>query len=230
MHKIILSLGLITLITAGCSQQTNTPLQPDINSNTNTNANTDIPISEPEPTKQDVEFSKFNAIYKFSGEIPSNWKVEYVSSINSVNIYDSEKAGNSNLEKSIIFIRNFNANSFLTLNTVNILSRTDSNVNGHAAVRYEIKNKPGTANFPNQPLWRNNQHKLIDIRYSQSNPSTFYVIAYNPELPIEQFEAFITSLKFHNDSSSLKYPISKPNERVTKKMFGPPQSASSSIL
>ena len=163
-----------------------------------------------------------------SGKIPNAWVVDYVRSIECINVYDSGKNGNPNIEKSVIFIRYFNANSFLTLNTVNILSRTDSNVNSHTAVRYEIKNKSGVANFPNQPLWRNMQHKLIDIRYSQTNPSTFYVIAYSPELQVDQFEKFIDSLKFHNDSSSLKYPITEPNERITKKLFGTKVSPSNS--
>ena len=228
MNKIILSFSLIVLLAAGCNQKTDNTQQSEIN--TNSPVNQTKPVSETQPSIQTVEFSKFNSVYKFSGEISNSWVAEYVPSIESVNIYDPAKAGITNIEKSVIFIRYFNANSFLTLNTVSILNRADATVSGHAAVRYEIKNKSGVANFPSQPPWRNGQHKLIDIRYSQTNPSPFYVIAYNPELPAEQFEAFIAGLIFHNDSSSLRYPITKPNERVTKKLFGTKVSPTNSPI
>lgn len=200
MRKIVLGLSVITLTAFGCNQQPSISTPPETAISLNAEQNSTI--AEPELSVQNVDFSKSNAIYKFSSEIPDSWRVEYVSSIASINIYNPDKTGTTNLEKSVIFIRHFNANSFLTLKTVDIVSRSNSTVNGHAAIRYEIKNKPGVANFPSQPLWRNKQHKLIDIRYTQANPSTFYVIAYNPELPMDQFEKFIASLKFHNDTSS----------------------------
>lgn len=210
----------MAMLAVSCNKDTSNLNQSQNNNSSAIGQQNNETKTEPESNNQTIEFSKLSSTYKFSGSIPDYWKAEYVSSIESINIYDTAKPGNSNIEKSVIFIRNFNANSFLTLQTVDILSRADANINGHAAVRYEIKNKPGVANFPNQPLWRNGQHKLIDIRYSQTNPSPFFVFAYNPDLPSAEFETFITSLKFHNDSSSLQYPINDAVKRVTKKPFG----------
>lgn len=148
--------------------------------------------------QQTVNFAGINSTYKFSGMVYTKWNVEYVASSDSINIYDPSVEAGSNLEKSQIFIRNFRANSFLTLTTVDILSRQETTVKNRPAVRYEIKKKAGVANFPNQPTWRSGQHKLIDIRHSQSNPSTFYVIAYNPLLSQDVFGEFITSLDFQD--------------------------------
>lgn len=197
MNKIIISLCLTVLLAAGCNQQIDNTQKTEVNPTASLNQSG--PVPETTPSTQTVEFSKFNSVYKFSAEISQSWVAEYIPSIESINIYDPARAGTSNTDKSVIFIRYFNASSFLTLNTVNILSRFETSVNGHAAVRYEIKKKPEVNTFANQPIWRNGQHKLIDIRYSPSNPSPFYVISYNPELPEEQFEKFVTSLKFHND-------------------------------
>jgi murein DD-endopeptidase MepM/ murein hydrolase activator NlpD len=178
-----------------------------------------------------VDFSEVSSIFLFSGQIPASLDVEYVKAAESINIYDPQKTSADNLAKSQIFIRYFRANRFLTLSSVNIISREETEINGHAAVRYEIEKKPNVANFINQPSWRNLRHKLIDIRYAPSGTTNFYVFSYNPELDSEVFEAFIRSLKFQNDleeetesastkEAVLKAPISKWQQRITKKPFG----------
>lgn len=217
--KILLSISLVALLAAGCNSKPETPTTSE-STTQNTDQETPAENTPEQSASQTIEFSKLNQTYKFSGKVPSSWMVEYIPSINSINIYDPANAGSSNLEKSVFFIRNFSANDFLTLGTVDILNRSQDNINGHAAVRYEIKKKPDVAKFSGQPSWRSGQHRLIDIRYEQTNPSLFYVIAYSPELKTEQFESFISSLVFHNDQSSLRYPISNPKERITKKQFG----------
>lgn len=168
-----------------------------------------------------TEFAQNNPIFRFSAQLPTGFEVEYIPAIEAVNIYDS-KASGSIREQSQIFIRYFAANDFLTLNTIDILSRNQTTVNGHAAVEYEIKKKPNVTDFPHQPSWRNQQHKLIDIRFSSSssNPSAFYVFAYSPKLAQKTFEDFIDSIIFHNDKKSLVQPIDKSELRVTKKPFG----------
>ena len=118
------------------------------------------------PEKYD--FSKLSPKFRFLGQVPPDLIPEFVPTIEAINISDK------------IFIRYFEANSFLTLTTVNILERKEVNINGHEAVMYEIEKKPGVPNFPNQPLWRNFRHKLVDIRMTKANPSLFYVFAYNP--------------------------------------------------
>jgi hypothetical protein len=123
-------------------------------------------------------------------------------------------------EKSLIFIRHFQADDFLTLPTVDILSRNPINIKDHKAIEYEIEKKMNVADFPEQSTFRNKRHKLIDIRFHNTNPSIFYVIAYNPELPQSEFQRFTQSLIFHNDKSSFVQPISNAEERITKKSFG----------
>jgi hypothetical protein len=214
MRQLIFGLCLIALTAVSCNQEVDPPSQLP------TKVETSSTTTEVLATEQEVQFSTLNSIYQFSGKISQGWMVEYIPEIESINIYDPQKSGTTNLDKSLIFIRYFNANSFLTLNSVEILSRSNDDINGHPAVRYEIKKKAGVANFAKQPAWRNGQHKLIDIRYSSSNPSSFFVIAYSPELPTETFEKFIASLEFHNDATSLRQPLDRAEERITKKPFG----------
>ncbi|MBI2607530.1 MAG: M23 family metallopeptidase [Candidatus Doudnabacteria bacterium] len=181
------------------------------------NQASDSPQTEADVNR--MEFAGFNPKFRFSAEISEDLAVEYVPEIESLNLY--EKDGDGDLrERSRIFIRYFEASQFLTLTTVDILQRNETEIHGHAAVEYEIRKKPGVANFPSQPSWRNEQHKLTDIRFSQNSPTTFYVFAHNPEYSENEFENFLDSLAFHNDQAGLKQPIDRANERVTKKPFG----------
>lgn len=159
-----------------------------------------------------LDFSQYNNVYRFSAVLPENLEVRYVSEIKSITLSDGVS--------DQIFIRFFEANDFLTLQTVDILEREETAVRGHAAVRYEIQKKPNVANFPSQPAWRNGRHKLIDIRYRPGNPSYFYVLAYNPAYSGEKFESFIQSLQFYNDAASFVEPLGRTGERMRKKPFG----------
>jgi len=169
---------------------------------------------------QREDFSRYSGVYRFSANLPAGFEVEHVPEIESINIYNPELDGESAREKSQIFIRYFEASRFLTLPTVDILNQKEAEVNGHAAVRYEIEKKPSVANFVRQPLWRSGRHKLTDIRYSAGSPSYFYVFAYNPEFAATDFELFLQSLVFYNDAQSFMVPISNSRSRITKKPFG----------
>ncbi len=159
--------------------------------------------------------------FRFSATIPAGWKATYIPDIQAINLYDANADQTAKpLASSQIFIRTFTAKTFLTLPTVDILSRATSTLNGHATVRYEISKKSSVADFPNQPAWRNQKHTVVDVRFTKNNPSIFYVFARNPELPAEDFEKFLNSLAFHNDPASFSPPIDKAQERVTKKPFG----------
>ncbi|PIR42075.1 MAG: hypothetical protein COV30_00280 [Candidatus Yanofskybacteria bacterium CG10_big_fil_rev_8_21_14_0_10_37_15] len=168
---------------------------------------------EVEKNSSSFNFSAFNSKFRFSADLTERWRVEYVPEIESLNILDINN-------EPQIFIRYFEASQFLTLQTVDILNRETTQIKGHDAVKYEIRKKPGTAVFPFQPKWRNEQHSLVDIRLSKNNPSLFYVFAYNPQLSAIDFQKFIDSLIFDNDSESISEPIKNSNERVTKKPFG----------
>lgn len=193
IKSIVLIIGAISVLALGCNEKAATENE---NINSQQNQNNSNPPADESSSTQTVDFSQYNSIYKFSADIPSDWKVEYVGSIESINIYAPNLARNNALERSVIFIRNFSANDFLTLQTVNILSRESTKIDERAAVRYEIEKKAGVANFPSQPSWRNGRHKLIDIRYTVESPSPFYVFAHNPELPDKEFNDFISSLEF----------------------------------
>lgn len=138
-------------------------------------------------------------IFKFSGQLSQNWSVQYVPEIEAVNIFLIGGNSESALENSQIFIRYFKADRFLTLSTVEILEREETEIGSYPAVRYKILKKPEIANFYRQPLWRSQEHQLIDIRYSPESPSIFYVIAKNPDLSGQDFDRFIDSLSFYND-------------------------------
>lgn len=167
-----------------------------------------------------VDFSAMNDRYRFSAETPKGWNVEYVPSTEAINIFDPTADTQSTLEQSQIFIRLFEADRFLTLSTVDILERVETEVRGHDAVRYRIRKKEAIAPFANQPSWRNEDHKLIDIRYAPTGRTFFYVFSYNPNLDHEVFERFIESLQFQNDANTWAAPLPRTHERTVLKPFG----------
>lgn len=188
--KIFLAIIAIALLSVSCDNKTNAPTAFPDKSTEAKSETTNTTLST-----REVDFSEQNQVYKLSSAIPEKWKVEYIPEIESLNVYDPSLPGTS-LEQSQIFIRYFKANDFLTLQTVDILSREQSTIKEHPAVRYEIKKKASVANFPSQPQWRNEQHFVTDIRYSSANPTTFYVFAKNPLLANSEFEAFLNSISF----------------------------------
>lgn len=171
-----------------------------------------------------IDISKINNIdseFEFSVEIPKEWKVEAVPAVEAINFYNFLNNANPSLEKSQIFVRHFEANSFLTLSTVNILERKEITINGRPAVQYIIEKKTGVANFLNQPTWRSQKHTVTDIRVSDSNPSVFLVIAKNPELDEAIYQHFLESIGFSKKDTSLLFePVKEFKERITKKLFG----------
>ncbi|MEX2144849.1 MAG: hypothetical protein WD712_00505 [Candidatus Spechtbacterales bacterium] len=136
------------------------------------------------------------AQFHFSASVPSNWQTEAVTQIGALNFYDPATPADSDLEKSQIFMRYFEAGTFLTLTTVDILERTETQINARPAVRYVIKKKAGVPDFSNQPAWRNGEHVVTDIRVSDDDPSVFLVIAKNPALDSGIYARFLESIQF----------------------------------
>jgi hypothetical protein len=184
--KILLLLFITSVLAVGCNS-TEAPSAPD-------NSGTSNPVAAPQEQAQRLNFASLNATFSFTGEIEKSWKTEYIPQIEAINIYDSSLPGTS-LEQSQIFIRYFKASKFLTLTTVDILAQESLTINGHAAVRYEIKKKSGVPSFPYQPAWRNEQHIVTDIRSSTDSPSLFYVIAKAPTVPEDTYQQFLQSLE-----------------------------------
>ena len=183
---IILLVAIILFLAFRTEQGSPTPTS----SGSPSAAATQIPL----PSRFD--FSQINATYRFSAELPEGWTAVYVPTTQAINIYDPRITDTVRLEQSQIFIRNFKAADFLTLDTVDILKRNPATLHGHAAVEYEIVKKPEVPDFAGQPSWRSRRHKLIDVRYEPSGTSTFYVIAYNPALDPKVFESFLGSILF----------------------------------
>ncbi len=181
-------------------------------------ASTSEMITEDKPTHT-FDLSVINKAFRFSLAVPNGWQAEYVSATQAINLYDPRSNGLDNLEKSQVFIRQFTANDFLTLSTVKIYSSEQTIVGDHPAVRYEIEKKPEVPVFAGQPYWRSQRHRLVDIRFAETNPSIFYVIAYSPELAGEIFEDIIDSIVFDNDRLAWHQPLARASERVTKKPF-----------
>ncbi len=160
------------------------------------------------------------SVFTFSVQVPSNWQAEAVAATEAINFYDPNASGATNLEKSQVFIRNFKANSFLTLGTVTIHERGDTTINGRPAVRYDIEKKPAVAAFANQPSWRSERHIVTDVRVSDTNPSVFYVIGKRPDLDDAVYRRFLESFKVNANQTSLIEPIDELRSRITKKPFG----------
>ena len=155
--------------------------------------------TQPEKTaSQTFDTAQFENIpFDFTAEIPAEWQAEYISEIEAINIFDPALEAESNLEKSQIFIRYFNASQFLTLSTVTIHSQTESTINNRPAVTYDIEKKSGVPNFAYQPAWRSQRHFVTDIRSSDDSPTTFYVFARNPDLSQNIFDSFLKSVIFN---------------------------------
>lgn len=131
--------------------------------------------------------------YNFSVEIPAGWEVENVAEIQSINFYDPTAEGDTNLDKSQIFVRYFLAQEFLTLSTVTIHASTELSINGHDAVEYDIEKKSSVDNFPSQPSWRNQRHLVTDIRVS-TNSLVFYVFGQRPGIDAAVRDEFFQTL------------------------------------
>lgn len=143
-----------------------------------------------------VDFSEINSQFNFSAKIPSEFEAEYVTSLRAINVYNPNLPGSNNIEKSQLYITYFNANNFLTLNTVDIIGLEKMAPVGREAILYTITKKTSVSNFVGQPSWRNFTHKALDIRISENNPSIFYSFAYHPKFSKKRFNDFINSLEF----------------------------------
>src|SRR3989344_6153278 len=153
-------------------------------------------VSETNDTIKLVDFSKINSEFLFSAEIPKEFEVEYIPQLKAINIYNPSLGGQTNIEKSQVYISFFQASKFLTLSTVNITRQDKATVKEREAILYEITKKDGLPNFSGQPDWRNFKHHALDIRLTQDSPSYFYSFAYNPNLSQKVFDDFVNSLIF----------------------------------
>ncbi len=172
-------------------------------------------------TIQAQDIDKADAAFQFTSVMQARWEAEAIAATQAISLYDPAAPGESNLEKSQIFIRSFSADDFLTLSTVNILNQKDLTLDGRPAVEYEIENKAGVPNFVGQPSWRSERHIVTDVRVSDTNPSVFYVIAKRPDLDDATYQAFLDTLQVISPGEvALVEPVADFSNRITKKPFG----------
>lgn len=183
------------------------------------NANAAVPVPAATRSVSATDIPGADPAFSFSAEIPSAWQVEAVAATQAINVYDPSLSASSNLERSRVFIRFFRASSFLTLTTVDIKSRTETTVGGRPAVTYVIEKRAGVPDFANQPSWRSQEHRVTDVRSTDASPTTFYVFGKRPDLDGATFEAFLASLKFGEQKTSVGYPMEGFVDRITKKRF-----------
>lgn len=132
-------------------------------------------------------------VFNVRFRIPEGWEVEYIPSIQSLNLYTVSGNGTAR-ERSQMFIRYFDASSFLTLSTVEIYSSEDRTVGkGYTARRYDIEKKPGVADFADQPYWRNTRHIVTDFR-AEEGYTRYYVVAMNPDIDPDMYEHILGSM------------------------------------
>lgn len=172
---------------------------------------------------QDVDLAAIPGVHSAFAvrlTVPRLWEVEVVPEIEAVNLYDPTAPGATSREQSQIFLRHFRANDFLTLSTVTIHERTATEIVGRPVVTYVIEKKPGIADFPHQPSWRNARHRVTDVRLSDTRPSEFLVVGKRPDLPDTLFGSILSSLRPSVPVTSVVLPVPGFFDNITKKPFG----------
>ncbi|MFA7286225.1 MAG: M23 family metallopeptidase [Patescibacteria group bacterium] len=126
--------------------------------------------------------------------LPRGAEVEYVPQIKALNVFSLSGSGTAR-ERSLFFIRFFDADSFQTLSTVMVHSKENTVVGAeqYSARRYDIEKKDSATDFPFQPLWRNERHIVTDVT-TGSGFRRYYVVAKNPTISEDTYKDFLKSL------------------------------------
>lgn len=150
--------------------------------------------NENEEVKSSSELIYNNEAFPITFNLPIDWDIEYIPSIQALNLYTLSGKGSAR-ERSQILIRYFDASDFLTLSTVTIHETTDLIVgDNYTARRYDIEKQDGVPDFPDQPSWRNQRHIVTDFR-REDGTTRYFVIAANPELDPTIYESLLQSIK-----------------------------------
>ena len=148
----------------------------------------------PEPRQYDPAVDLGGDIFHLSFEIPSGWDVEYIPSLEALNLYTLDGSGSAR-ERSQMMIRYFDASSFLTLSTVEVHETVDIVIGDEAyeARLYDIEKLEGVADFVDQPDWRNERHFVTDVR-AEEGFTRYFVFAVNPEVGLDVYEQVLDTL------------------------------------
>jgi hypothetical protein len=133
--------------------------------------------------------------YHIEFSLPAGWEIEYVRSLDALNLYTLSGSGTAR-ERSQILIQHFDASDFLTLSTVTIHQVQDALAGAeyYKARRYDIEKKEDVPNFGGQPSWRNTRHIATDLR-AKDGFARYYTVAANPELDETAYEAVLASIR-----------------------------------
>lgn len=133
-------------------------------------------------------------IFHLQFTIPAGWEVEYVPSIEALNLFTLSGSGSAR-ERSQIFIRYFDSSAFSTLRAVTIHSTEELVVGtgNYTARRYDIEKKSGVPPFPDQPSWRNERHIVTDFR-DKTGFTRYYVVAARPDLDPSLYESILAGM------------------------------------
>ncbi|MEK7105511.1 MAG: hypothetical protein AAB865_02415 [Patescibacteria group bacterium] len=179
----LIAVGLL-LTGAGCRQQA--PGLPLTN---------DVEVPEVTQERMFTSVDLGSDVFNLEFTIPANMDVEYIPSLEALNIFSLDGDG-STRDRSMIFIRYFDASQFLTLSSVNVYETVETTVGreGYTARRYDIEKKSNVPDFVDQPDWRNLRHYVTDFRGSDGH-TRYFVVAANPALDPAVYEAVLASMK-----------------------------------
>lgn len=222
--RVVVLFSALSLLGAGCVRppSVSPPPVPEAAPVATSSGSASAPALSPRTTVVRLaSLPGAHAAFAVQLALPASWEVEVVPEIEAINLYDPAAPGATPREKSQIFLRHFRASDFLTLPTVAVVSRTPGVVAGRPAITYIIEKKAGVPPFPQQPAWRNGQHRVTDVRFSDQNPSEFLVFGKLPELPDSIFDRVLESLQLTTGKdTSLVPPAGDFFASVTKKPFG----------
>ncbi len=134
------------------------------------------------------------ADFKLSFKYPAFWQAEYWPSEKLINLF-SLQGGGSGLERSQVIIYQLTADNFQVPERFEILEQKNSTYAGQASIDYQVTIRDNDDILLKMPSWISLKHRLTVIKNQEVN-KRYYVLEQNPELPIEQFEQFLSSLSF----------------------------------
>lgn len=137
-------------------------------------------------------------VFSFNVSIPKTWRAEYVPAAKAINLYDSQVGGNSNLDRSMIFITYYSAETFTAPLNMDIKSQSEATISKLAVKTYIIQKNSDRKKFAGQPAWLDLEHRITDIRTTDAKPTIFYSLAIAPGLSDAQFSTFLASLAMAN--------------------------------
>lgn len=197
MKKAVIVVIAILIVFFLVSQKSEDIINEEVIANSRIGQNAEEPEVKKNAGYETISISSVRGIsrvFDFNVAVPEDWVIKAVNGGDEINFYDPEIETETSIEKSQIFLYEFVANDFQVPDNISILSRKDEEFAGRPAVTYVLSPQDGTS-FSGQPSWREEIHKITNIRLREENPSRFYVFAKNPDLSEAEFQRFLNSVE-----------------------------------